>query len=131
MLNNTFITVTPGAIKDIVDLIPAGPNARADAEPLVQITILHAQQFAETFSMYPFLEAEPIHAFIGFTLNDPETNKSGMRKAFSLRMVADGLEIGSLREAQPDDEYEIRKVLTECRLPEYNDAQSPLEPFKR
>lgn len=86
---------------------------------LVQEIISRAKIFLERFSGTPFLIDEPVHEFTGIEFRDPDT--SLVSESVSYRLIIRGASIGifSTEEIPIDEMYDIRFVIAESQMPEY------------
>lgn len=86
---------------------------------LVQEIITRAKIFVSRFENSYFLRDEPIHEFIGLEFRSRETSLVENSVSYRLILHGDSLGIFSLNEVPVDDMYDIRLVIAESQLPEY------------
>lgn len=86
---------------------------------LVQEIITRAKIFVSRFEDTYFLRDEPIHHFVGLEFRSQET--SLVEESVEYRLILNGSSLGifSINEVPIDDMYDIRLVIAESQLPEY------------
>lgn len=86
---------------------------------LVQEIISRAKIFIERFANSYFLLEEPIHNFVGLEFRDPETSLVTMSVEYRLIIRGSSIGIFSATEVPIDEMYDIRHIIAESQLPEY------------
>lgn len=118
--SNLEIVISPTVLTELLDSIDRSEGGIDETiKFLVQEIISRAKIFVARFEDSYFLKTEPIHEFVGLEFRSQET--SLIEEAVSYRLILKGGSLGifSLSEVPIDDMYDIRLVIAESQLPEY------------
>lgn len=114
------VSISPLVLNELIDSLE---DTAADKDfamrQLIQEIITNAKIFVERFKDSYFLNAEPIHDFVGLQLRDGETSLLQDEVHFRLIHSAHGIGIFSPDELKIDEMYAVRLLIAESQMPEF------------
>lgn len=114
------IVISPEVLSHLIDSIDVTQgNVDLTVRELVQEIIDRAKIFIARFENIYFLRAEPIHEFVGLEYRDSETGLLAATIPYRMVLHEQSIGIFTIKEVPIDDMYDIRLLIAESQLPEY------------